>query len=135
VRDLEQSLRINKEIIENLLRSNGNAISQNGQAVIHKMREENDHLYVSLKKAQEERLIATQKLSQQAEPPRGDKAAQLQQVLDRQQVLMDQKENSFIDLYSLALARVPKGDKLFMAKLQDIIKLKQRNEMAAAAKS
>ena len=33
------------------------------------------------------------------------------------QVIIDQKEKSFIDLYSLSLSRMPKSDKTFYSKL------------------
>ena len=52
VTDLEQSLRINKQIISSLI--NGDAMT----ASIAKMREDNEKLYATLNKCYEERALA-----------------------------------------------------------------------------
>ncbi len=46
-------------------------------------------------------------------------------------MIIDQKEKSFIDLYSLAIQRVPKNDKVFFTKVQELLKAKQRVDMQA----
>ena len=44
---------------------------------------------------------------------------------------MDQKEKSFIELYSLVVRTVSKNDKSFYIKLQEVLKNKQKVDMQA----
>lgn len=56
------------------------------------------------------------------------KAKEVTQIL---QVQLGHKEASFVDLYSLAIARMPKTDKVFLQRLQEILKTKQKHDMEA----
>lgn len=49
------------------------------------------------------------------------KAKEAAQIL---QVQVGHKETSFVELYSLAIARIPKTDKAFLQRLQEILKVK-----------
>ena len=44
---------------------------------------------------------------------------------------MDQKDKCFIDMYTLAIQRVPSDDQYFYKKLASILKAKQRVDMSA----
>ena len=50
---------------------------------------------------------------------------------DRQSVQLGYKEKAFIDLYSLAISRIPKTDKLFITRLQELLKNKQKHDIEA----
>ncbi len=114
------------------------------QSVITKMREDNEHLVKSLKKAYEDRqalnsrILVLQQVTLENEHKESEaiqhlnnNIQSLKQLIDRQQVIIDQKEKSFIDLYSLSIQRIPKNDKQFYIKVQDLLKTKQKIDLQA----
>ena len=82
------------------------------QTVLGKMKEDNEQLVQSVKRAYEDRqalnsrilllqqtTLENQHKDREASQQAGANVASLKQMIERQQVIIDQKEKSFIDLY------------------------------------
>ena len=41
------------------------------------------------------------------------------------------KEKSYVDLYALSISRIPKTDKTYFTRVQELIKVKQKHDMEA----
>ena len=95
--------------------------------MISKLREDNDHLMAALKKSYDERsklnsrILILEQIKEQQHQGKDSETVQhqanqlqlLKENIDRLQVILDQKDKSFVDLYSLSLSRMPKTDKIF----------------------
>lgn len=86
---------------------------------------ENDILSKQLKKSHDKcqelnsRILILEQVASPANPAQFDarEVQLLKQQINRQQGIIDVKENYFIELYSLILQRIPKTDKVFYTKI------------------
>ena len=137
VKDLEKSLKINKEIIDSLLQGTDRTM----QTVILKMRQDNENQYMTVKKQFEEiksansYILILEQLNQEYKKKEMennniflDQILNLKQQIEKKSFIVDSKEKSFNDLMQFVRSYMPANDKQAWNKVEKICNEKKQQD-------
>ncbi|CDW87536.1 UNKNOWN [Stylonychia lemnae] len=133
--DLDQSLKINKQIIDSLLMDNSD---KKLQTIITQMRQDNENLYSTIKQqfdeiqAQNSKILILEQVSTQFKKKEMennqiflDQILNMKQQIEKKSFVIDNKEKAFMDLYKFAKQAIPVTDKNSIGRIEQILQNKQ----------